>query len=280
VQELLVQPELADEFKRFDHLISDPLISNPTASRPEAIVVRDLTHEFSGRLALNRISVEFDLTKRTAIVGSVGSGKTTLLEILLGELPASSGEILVRFSDGSEGPLWRSDVYHRLRSQVAYSPQQPFLSNGPMRINVDLSGLSSEQSVAQAIDMAELTDDLALFPHGLAEEVGESGINLSGGQQQRVSLARVFISKRSVLFLDDPLSAVDQATERRLIKTILSEAQGLVLVSHRIAELERCDRVLVFDGGEIVEDGDPKLLSRDPNSRFSGYLRAVQDGHV
>jgi ABC-type multidrug transport system fused ATPase/permease subunit len=146
-----------------------------------------------------------------------------------------------------------------------------------MRLNIDLSGASSQQSVAQAIDMAELATDLALFSRGLEEEIGESGINLSGGQRQRVSLARAFISKRPVMFLDDPLSAVDQTTERALITTILNEAKGLLLVSHRLAELERCDRVVVLDSGRIVEDGDPKLLAKDSGSRFSSYLRAVEE---
>jgi ABC-type branched-subunit amino acid transport system ATPase component len=276
--ELLEQPELDDEIQGFDP--ADNGASNREVDQcatPAAVIVRDLRHDFAGRVALDRISVEFDLTKRTAIVGSVGSGKTTLLEILLGELPASGGELSIKFSDGSFGPLWRSDVYPAFRSHVAYSPQQPFLSNSSMRLNIDLSGASSQQSVAQAIDMAELATDLALFSRGLEEEIGESGINLSGGQRQRVSLARAFISKRPVMFLDDPLSAVDQTTERALITSILNEAKGLLLVSHRLAELERCDRVVVLDSGRIVEDGDPKLLAKDSGSRFSSYLRAVEE---
>jgi ATP-binding cassette subfamily B tetracycline resistance protein len=278
VRELLQQPELADEMERCDRSMDGtpaPCIAEHVV--PVAITVRGLQHQFSTRMALDGISTTFDLTQRTAIVGSVGSGKTTLLEILLGELPASRGDVSVTFSDGSSGPLWRSDVYHSFRSHVGYSPQQPFLSNGSMRLNIDLSGSASEQSVSQAIDMAELASDLALFSRGLDEEVGESGINLSGGQRQRVSLARVFISKRPVMFLDDPLSAVDHATERALITTIVDASQGLLLVSHRLAELERCDRVVVLDSGRIVEDGNPTRLASDPDSRFSGYLRAVEE---
>jgi ABC-type multidrug transport system fused ATPase/permease subunit len=224
--------------------------------------------------------MELDLSERTAIVGSVGSGKTTLLEILLGELPALEGEILIEFANGVVGPLWRSDVYQAFRANVAYSPQQPFLSNGSMRLNVDLSGRESVENVTRSVELAELASDLLLFSRGLDEEVGESGINLSGGQRQRVSLSRVFISRRPVMFLDDPLSAVDQRTERALIKTILAEAKGLVLVSHRLAELERCDRVIVLDRGEIVEDGDPKILANNPDSHFSSYLRAVEEHDV
>ncbi len=282
VCELLTQPELLDENERADTVAKSSQFEpiNDNTAFPKRIIVKNLSHRFPETDALNKISMELDLSERTAIVGSVGSGKTTLLEILLGELPALEGEILIEFANGVVGPLWRSDVYQAFRANVAYSPQQPFLSNGSMRLNVDLSGRESVENVTRSVELAELASDLLLFSRGLDEEVGESGINLSGGQRQRVSLSRVFISRRPVMFLDDPLSAVDQRTERALIKTILAEAKGLVLVSHRLAELERCDRVIVLDRGEIVEDGDPKILANNPDSHFSSYLRAVEEHDV
>jgi ABC-type multidrug transport system fused ATPase/permease subunit len=129
-----------------------------------------------------------------------------------------------------------------------------------------------------AIAASQLHDDLILFPRGLSEEIGESGINLSGGQKQRVSLARAFISQRSVMILDDPLSAVDPKTENLLMDAILAHGKGVILVSHRLAELERCDRVLVLEEGRIVEDGNPQTLAADPDSRFFAFLKAVE-GH-
>jgi len=82
------------------------------------------------------------------------------------------------------------------------------------------------------------------------------------------------------MVLDDPLSAVDPETERALVAEILERCAGLALVSHRLAELERCERVIVLDAGRIVEDGDPKELSRNPSSRFRRFLDAAEEhGH-
>ena len=145
-----------------------------------------------------------------------------------------------------------------------------------MRNNIDLSATTSSDDVNMALLAAQLNEDLATFPRGLEEEVGESGINLSGGQKQRVSLARAFLSKRPFLFLDDPLSAVDPRTEGLLMKSIIEHGRGVLLVSHRLAELERCDRVIVLDNGTIVEDGCPKALACDESSRFSRFLRASE----
>lgn len=243
---------------------------------PTGIILKNVSVAFGATTALDSCSLHLRLDHCTAIVGSVGGGKSTLLELLVGELPPTTGEIEIAFPSGCY-PLWRPDMYHRWRSEIAYSPQQPFLSNTSLRDNLDISGHHSAEEVDLAIAASQLSDDLALFPRGLAEEIGESGINLSGGQKQRVSLARAFISQRSILVLDDPLSAVDPKTENLLMDAILERGRGVILVSHRLAELERCDRVLVLDGGKVVEDGEPKELAQNPSSRFAEFLRAVEE---
>lgn len=271
ILDLLSQPNLSDALKPAPEGVELPL------GEPMAVVFKGVTVRHNHRTALNSLNLELFLDQRTAIVGPVGSGKTTLLEALLGELPISDGEIDVRFSCGRTAPLWRADACSRLRSAVAYSPQQPFLSNASMRLNIDLSGQASLEDVQMAVMASQLAQDLALFPRGLEEEVGESGINLSGGQKQRVSLGRVFISRRPIFVLDDPLSAVDSTTEKALMDAILLAARGLVMVSHRLAELERCDRVLVLRDGGIAEDGDPKQLANRAESEFSRFLLALEE---
>ncbi len=268
---LLSQPNLSDIIQAAPEGIEPPL------GDPQAVVFRGVTVRHNGKAALDSLNLELLFDQRTAIVGPVGSGKTTLLEVLLGELPVSEGSVDVRFSCGRTAPLWRADAFSRLRSAVSYSPQQPFLSNASMRLNIDLSGESSLEDVQMAVMASQLAQDLALFPRGLEEEVGESGINLSGGQKQRVSLGRVFISRRPILVLDDPLSAVDATTEKALMDSILQAAKGLVMVSHRLAELERCDRVIVLRDGAVAEDGDPKLLASAADSEFSRFLLALEE---
>lgn len=272
VIELLKQPELDNSILP---VVNELAIA--TGAQPTKLILRGATVSFGTSIAVNPITLSLSLHERTAIVGGVASGKTTLVEALVGELPLTSGSIDVEFDDGSRAPLWRRDAYERLRALVAYSPQQPFLSNSLMRNNIDLSGHASFEDVQAAVSMAQLSQDIALLPRGLNEEVGESGINLSGGQKQRVSLARAFLSKRPILVLDDPLSAVDSATERTLMDSILGCSQGLILVSHRLAELERCDRVIVLDGGRVIEDGAPKSLAQQQTSHFRRFLDALEE---
>lgn len=270
VVHLLSQPELQESILPAEDKKVSPGVS------PIKLILNDVTVRYGSNDALHHVSVTLLLNERTAIIGSVGSGKSTLLEVLIGELPVSTGHIEVEFSDGSRGPLWRRDVYTALRSAIAYSPQQPFLSNAPMRDNIDLSGTASREEVEMAVYLAQLEDDIALLPHGLAEEVGESGINLSGGQKQRVSLGRAFMSTRSIFVCDDPLSAVDTSTEEQLLQTILPHTSGLIMVSHRLSVLTRCDRVIVLQSGQIVEDGNPAVLAATPNSHVSRFLEALE----
>ncbi len=241
---------------------------------PVRVHVRNVTVGYPAGDVLRDLSLTVDLARHVAVVGEVGSGKSTLLKLLIGELAPLSGEIEVEFSSGIRAPLWNAEVYSRYRSLVAYAAQEPFLSNSSLRDNIDLSTRKDDAEVERAADRACLTPDIKLFPHGLQEEVGETGINLSGGQKQRVSLARAFVSARPFFFLDDPLSAVDSASERALFARFMSEARGFVLVSHRIDELDACDRILVLEDGRIVEDGRPLELLEKPLSRYRTFVEA------
>ncbi len=254
----------------------------PSATVPVTISLQNVALSIDHKELLTNISIDLDLAKRTAIVGSVGSGKSLLLEILVGERPPSDGSVLVSFADPAgdrtdKVVLWGKQAYSIFRGGIAYAPQQPYLSNTLLRSNIDLGARDGEIASAEvrsAARRAQLDIDIASFSRGLDEEVGETGINLSGGQKQRVSLARAFLSNRSVLLLDDPLSAVDADTEQALMREIIESRAGLVLVSHRLNELSQCDRVLVMEAGRIVEDGSPSDLSSNPDSRFSLLLAA------
>jgi ABC-type multidrug transport system fused ATPase/permease subunit len=258
------------------HFTSDLAPLEGNLGMPIRVHLRGVTVSYPAGDAICNLSLSVDLTSRFAIVGEVGSGKTTLLELLLGELAPTSGEIEVEFSSGVRAPLWTPEVYSAYRSSIAYAPQEPFLSNATLRENIDLLTTRDIEQVKSAAEQACLTPDIALFTRGLEEEVGETGINLSGGQKQRVSLARAFVSGRPIFFLDDPLSAVDTATERSLFSRFVTGARGFILVSHRIAELAGCDRVIVLQRGEIVEDGAPNNLLARPTSRYREFIEACR----
>ena len=222
---------------------------------------------------IRNLNLVIDFNQGISLIGRVGAGKSTLLKLACAELKPTEGEILVEFEDGTELDLWHEDVYSRLRDFVGYMPQEAYLSNTNLAINVSLNTGYTEHDVMHAIRMAELEADIRHFESGISEEVGETGVNLSGGQKQRVNLARALYSGRSYLVLDDPLSAVDTDTEGKLMNTI-NERQGYLLSTHRLTELDQTDRIIVMEKGRIIEDGDPVELKQDRHSEFSKQLKA------
>ncbi|MFT7245944.1 MAG: ABC-type bacteriocin/lantibiotic exporter with double-glycine peptidase domain [Candidatus Azotimanducaceae bacterium] len=231
-------------------------------------------YEHASTEVISNLDLILDLREGVSLIGRVGAGKSTLLKLACAELKPTSGEILVEFSDGTVLGLWHSDVYAKFRESVGYMPQEAYLSNTNLAVNISLNTAYTEAAVMRAIRMAELEADIGYWDSGLTEEVGETGVNLSGGQKQRVNLARALYSNRPYLILDDPLSAVDTDTEGRLMATINECPDGYLLSTHRLTELQQTDRVLVMEAGRIVEDGDPKLLEKDRRSEFSQQLRA------
>lgn len=219
-----------------------------------------------------------DLKRSVSVIGRVGAGKSTLLRLVCGELKPTGGTIQVEFDNGVVADLWHRNVYDAYRRAIGYMPQEAYLSNTSFAINVSLDSSVAEDSVMDAIRLAELAADVGQWEGGLTEEVGETGVNLSGGQRQRVNLARALYSGRPYLVLDDPLSAVDTDTEGHLMENLLDRTHGFLLSSHRLTELRLTDRLLVMEDGDVIEDGDPNQLMNNPESEFSRHLRAGDFG--
>jgi ABC-type multidrug transport system fused ATPase/permease subunit len=164
-------------------------------------------------------------------------------------------------------------------ARIGYLPQEPFLFSGAVRENILLSepgaaaDAAHQRVVEQAVVLAALADDLHTFPAALKTEIGELGMRVSGGQRQRIALARAIAAAApaapGVLVLDDPFSAVDVDTEAQIIAglraafgpTAAPERRAtIVLCSHRLAAFPQADRVVVLEGGRIVEQGTHAAL--------------------
>lgn len=171
-----------------------------------------------------------------AVIGPVGSGKSVLLQMILGELEFSKGQIL-------SPKNWETSLV----------TQDAFIINASLRENITFGKTDiSEQQIALAIELAGLAPDIALLPHGLDTEIGEKGVNLSGGQKQRVTLARTVIANPNLILLDDPLSAVDLKTESYLVNKLIFghwKNKTKIVVTHRLAFLEKFDKILFLDNG-------------------------------
>ncbi len=187
------------------------------------------------------------------IIGPTGSGKSTLLDIVLGMLDPETGEVSV---DDIPLPVCR-DGWQR---SIGYVPQDVYLVDDTLRANVGLGWFGDDiddRRVAEAVRLAGLEDVVAELPEGLETVVGERGVRLSGGQRQRVGLARALYTRPTVLVLDEATSNLDQATERRIVDT-LGELQGnitMIVVTHRLASVRYCDRVLYLERGVVRAEG-------------------------
>lgn len=209
---------------------------------------------------LKALNFEVRPGESLAVVGPVGSGKSSLLLALLGEIPLETGTRRFLGVEDSEVP------------RTAFVPQEAFVQNGSLRDNILFGQADGE--VEQAIEACALSEDVARLPGGLLTEIGEHGVNLSGGQKQRVCLARAMVARPGLALLDDPLAAVDERTEDEIVDALLFGAlSGVtrIVVTHRLKHLERFDRVLFLENGEVQGLAPFKdLLARSP--RFGAFV--------
>jgi ATP-binding cassette subfamily B protein len=206
------------------------------------------------------------------LVGPTGGGKSTLLSLLLGLYPVPPGTVYWEGRDAAEIPL------PELRRRVALVAQDPFLFSDSVLENVCFGRESPDPAAArEAARLARFLDEVEELPRGFETVVGERGISLSGGQKQRATIARALCGGGPLLLLDDALSAVDAETEREIFEGILS-AKGdrtVLFSTHRMASLSRCDRILVLDGGRIVEEGTHDRLLSLRGAFFDLYSRQM-----
>jgi len=204
---------------------------------------------------LSNINLTIKSGESIGFIGVSGSGKTTLIDVLLGLLTPSQGVILLNNS-----PLLRDS--NEWKSKVAYMPQQLFLVDDTLRSNIALGEYEENidaKKISSAIKKARLDELVQQLPEGLNTVLGEHGIRLSGGQRQRVALARAFYNERSVLVMDEATSALDAETEHEVIEEIkrLKGKVTMLVIAHRLATVEHCDRIYKIEKGRIVGMGSP-----------------------
>jgi ABC-type multidrug transport system fused ATPase/permease subunit len=252
----------------FFRLQEEVATTTPPPGAAPALKVGNLTFAVDqGVDILRNVSFELNAGQSLAIVGPVGAGKTVLLRALLHEYTPTAGTV-----SWSEAP------------RCAYCPQETFVASGTLRDNLTLFGSRDEwpdHALMRALELAHLSQDMAQWPGGLGTEIGERGLNLSGGQKQRLSLARAALHPANVVILDDPFSALDVGTEARVAgDLVFGQWRGVmrICVTHRLAQLERFDRILFMDTDGSSRFGTlPELLAQ--STRFANFLRIERDGH-
>lgn len=240
------------------------VVEMPGAREPRgqgALSVRELSYAYGDTRALDAVSFDAAAGGSVAVVGRTGSGKSTLAALLPRLLPSPKGSVFVDGDDVTELQL------HGLRRTVGYAQQEPFLFSTTVARNIgfaleDPDGPDAMPRIREAAREAAVLEEIEGLPDGFDTVVGERGVQLSGGQKQRIALARALLNEPSILVLDDPLSAVDARTEAQILRALdrAGEGRTVVLVTHRVAAAARTDRIVVLDGGRIVERGTHEEL--------------------
>ncbi|MCO5605565.1 hypothetical protein L7F22_059748 [Adiantum nelumboides] len=206
--------------------------------------------QFEADIVLRNINFSVERGELVSIYGPVGSGKSSLLLGILGEMQCLTGSSFVQHN-------------------IAYVPQQPWILNATVRENVIFMSPFDPERYQRTIAACALEHDIALFAGGHDTEIGVKGINLSGGQKARISLARACYSTAPIVFLDDPLAAVDIPTAQHLIKHVLKgvlKGRTVVLVTHNKTALEVCDHVYSLENGLLQEDEELKQVRASTDS--------------
>ena len=245
--------------------------ANPFVGRQTVgIEVRDLSFSYGEEKVLDHLNLTIAPGEKVAIVGTSGGGKSTLVQLLLGLYTPQAGSI--HFADASQLEIGLQTI----REHVAVVLQHPALFNDTVRANLTMGRERTDEACWHALEIAQLDGTIHALPQGLDSILGRSGVRLSGGQRQRLAIARMVLAEPKVVILDEATSALDAATEYNLHHALGKFLSGrtTLIIAHRLSAVKQADRVLVFDGGRIAEDGDHQQLIAE------GGLYAKLYGHL
>ena len=268
------QSALASTEKILDILEAKP------ESQSENYVVPD---KLKGKIEFIHTSFSFDRTKKVlddvtvtinpgdvvGIVGTTGSGKSTLVNLLMRFYDGYSGEILV---DGHNIKNFDLSAY---RAQIGYVQQEPQMFSDTIFNNIAYSNPSATvDDVIAAADVANAHGFIAKQPDAYDTVLGERGVGVSGGEKQRISIARAVLMDPSILIFDEATAAVDSETEHLIQEAIdrLIKGRTTLMIAHRLSTLKRANRIIVVDGGKIIENGSPEELMEKKGK----YYKLVQ----
>jgi ATP-binding cassette subfamily B protein len=213
-----------------------------------------------GVLALEDVSVDIRSGEKIAVVGENGAGKTTFVSLLVNLISCSNGRILLNGTD--------INAYGRreLKSFFGVVCQDYQIYPVSIRDNVSINGCVADADIKDAIIKVGLADRINDINLVVGKEINDKGLELSGGERQRLALARVVANKFPVVILDEPTSALDALTERNINQLLLSALKDtnrtLIFISHKLSTTKLVDRILVFEHGRIVEQGNHDQLMK------------------
>jgi len=250
-----------------------------------SVTFESVTVHAAGHTILQDVDLKIEGGSHVAIVGASGAGKSSLVGLLLGWHRAAAGRILI------DGQVLDASRLDRLRCDTAWVDPAVQLWNRSLIGNL-LYGVPetpsphsscegetgrSEGELGELLREADLHDLLRRLPEGLQTVIGEGGGLLSGGEGQRVRFGRGLARRQArLVILDEPFRGLDREARRRLLQRArdLWPRATLLCITHDVSETESFDRVIVLDRGRVVEDGDPRMIARQADSRYRALLEA------
>jgi len=250
--------------------IADAPDARPIAITGGRIVFDRVTFLYGGHRdpLYEGLSVDIRAGERVGLVGRSGSGKTTFVKLVQRLYDVSGGKILVDGQDIAKA------TQQSLRSQIAIVQQEPILFHRTLAENIAYGRPGASQTaIERAARLANAHDFIMRLPKAYGTLVGERGIKLSGGERQRVALARAFLADAPVLILDEATSSLDSESEAAIQEAMerLMKGRTAIVIAHRLSTVQSLDRILVFDRGDIVEQGSHAVLMK----RNAGIYRSL-----
>jgi len=215
--------------------------------------------------------------EKVGLIGYSGGGKSTFISLLLRLVEPQSGHVIIDNQDISQVQ------YESLREQIATIPQDTTLFHRSILDNIKFAKSSaSDDDIIAAAKRAKCHDFIMELPEKYNTLVGERGVRLSGGQRQRISIARAFLKDAPILVLDEATSALDTITEKLIHESLDDVMRGRtsLVIAHRLSTLQSMDKIVVFDNGNIVEQGSPSRLLNDHKSHFHKLWKMQSDGFI
>jgi ABC-type bacteriocin/lantibiotic exporter with double-glycine peptidase domain len=275
-------PSVRSTLLRFLELMGSPeesFESRPAVadSRGVAVAMHEVEVAVAGRVVLSGVSLQIEPGEHVAVVGASGAGKSSLIGCLLGWYTPTHGRIEI------DGELLGAESLAALRRQTAWIDPQVHLFNATLFSNMTYGNEPrASDAMGSVVETVELDPLLAKSARGLQTEIGEGGAFLSGGEGQRVRIARALLrTDVRLAVLDEPVRGLARAQRRTLLASLRADfAQATLLcVTHDVSDTHDFDRVLVIEGGRLVEDGSPAQLAMRQDSRYRQLLAAEQELH-
>ena len=223
---------------------------------------------------LKNINFEIKPGETVGIVGKIGCGKSTLVNMLFRLYNVEKGTLFLDGHDIMDLPI------KLVRSNIGYAPQDNFLFSDTIRKNISFSNDSlTDDQVSEAAEFSAVRDNIEEFQEKYQTMIGERGVTLSGGQKQRISISRAVVKDPVILVLDDSVSAVDIKTEETILRNIrrLRKGKTTILIASRVSTVEKLDKVLVLNEGELEYFGTNKeCLENSPTYKRMVELQTLE----